>query len=306
MQDENDPGSIAVDDPPQTEPLDELPSPSLAEPLDIPSPTYIPTPETVQPVQALALQVVARKVFPVAKASQELQDAYTFYKTCRNSGQSTDEAMEKLYPLVSRKVAAVVGKVLKKQDRDLIVTFTTDVLMAIDKFEEKAQFASWVEQVVRYDCLDEIRRKQSERGKSPRTRRKPTPVEAVDLSAPCEVCGSKNCGDGKPENRCKPKDAELRFQQNAHTKRLTRVEGTPTSFECEDSTADITAYYELKDAVRSVLTAEEHAILEKSIEYGYTGDEVAAELGIPAGTVRWKMGEIKRKIQQTVNPVPTN
>lgn len=70
----------------------------------------------------------------------------------------TNDNMELLYPFVRERVTRVIGKYFKQEpDEDLIVSYTSDVLMRLDSFKGDAQFSTWVTKVAHNFCLDEGR-----------------------------------------------------------------------------------------------------------------------------------------------------
>ena len=96
--------------------------------------------------------------------SKELNFAYESYRSTRDKGLPTVESIEALYPLVQKEVKRTVRYLLAEEPaEDLVVTITTDVLMAIDKFRGRAEFSTWVGTFARNNCRDEIKRRQRER-----------------------------------------------------------------------------------------------------------------------------------------------
>lgn len=84
-----------------------------------------------------------------------LNEAFECYRSA-----PTDENMELLYPLVKTRVKGVLRWIMKKfgePEEGLVVTITSDILLAIPKFKGDSQFSTWVERIVRCDAQDESR-----------------------------------------------------------------------------------------------------------------------------------------------------
>jgi len=173
----------------------------------------------------------------------------------------TEENMEVLYPLVWKKVKGVIGKLYRDYpDEGLVVSCTTDVLMDINKYKPgKAVFSTWVETTVRHDCLDLLR--QDESGRRPHRR-----LSEIDDTPPA-------------------------FQTYAFDKSL---DGPSYNEEAQPDIDD--SLIELYDRIETVLDNPEQEILELR-NAGYTSAEIAEKLGIPAGTLRWKVHEITNKLK---------
>lgn len=93
-----------------------------------------------------------------------LDEAYDLYRSVRDDGQPTVECIEKLYPLVRERVTRVIGKVLRRTpSEELIVTCTTNVLMAIDQHDpEKSRLSTWLETITRRVCYGDDKTEKSE------------------------------------------------------------------------------------------------------------------------------------------------
>jgi len=75
----------------------------------------------------------------------------------------TELNLEALYPKLRERVVGVLRwRMAEDPDEDLVVTITTDVILAIPKFnvEGPASFSTWVERKVRNQAVDEGRRRQ--------------------------------------------------------------------------------------------------------------------------------------------------
>lgn len=82
-----------------------------------------------------------------------LNEAFECYRSA-----PTNDNMEVLYPFVRERITRVIGKYFKQEpDEDLIVTYTSDVLLRLDSFNGDSLFSTWVTKVAHNFCLEEGR-----------------------------------------------------------------------------------------------------------------------------------------------------
>lgn len=82
-----------------------------------------------------------------------LNEAFETYRCA-----PTNDNMELLYPLVRERVTRVIGKYFKQEpDEDLIVSYTSDILMRLESFKGDSLFSTWVTKVAHNFCLEEGR-----------------------------------------------------------------------------------------------------------------------------------------------------
>lgn len=179
-----------------------------------------------------------------------LDEAYTLYRSVRDSGQPTVECIEKLYPLVRERVTRVIGKVLRRTpSEDLIVTCTTDVLMDIDQYDPSKSFSTWIESITRHVCY-------REKGK-----------KGVKTDLP-----------------------DAQFQPYAFDKQLDGgISHDPPDIGPDPSMLD------LSDEIASLAPYERRLV--DLLFAGYTYKEISESYGIPVGTVKSRVHEIKNKMR---------
>jgi RNA polymerase sigma factor (sigma-70 family) len=86
-----------------------------------------------------------------------LNEAYEIYRS-----NPSEEAMEKLYPLVREKVKRTIrAKLHSEPEEALVVTITNDVLMEVwTKPVVRESFNNWIEKAITNDVMDSLRQKQ--------------------------------------------------------------------------------------------------------------------------------------------------
>lgn len=220
-----------------------------------------------------------------------LNEAFESYRSA-----PTEENMELLYPLVRRKVSGVVGKLLKRQDEELIVSITSDVLLDLGNFKGAALFSTWVESAARRDCLDSFRSRDREYPK-PAEEKEFVAAENTPWGKRCSVCDARSC------KTCVVEDSSRQFQTYAHDGQLddptsTLDEGTYLPLGSWDSPhADPHLRDELVAKIKDVLSPDDFAVLSLRIA-GHSGDEIAQLVDLTHENIRKKLERIRRQVSQ--------